>query len=142
MSEHQTAPNGVKLLCNDPDCAGGIHECHTCEGDGWVLDDCFEDSCCCADPESEHDVLECRVCQGKGGWDCPATATEETPCGVLGSAFMETLERRAGAWFDCAECCGDGWKYFADDGEIECHVCHGKGGRNVMRDLAGERKSA
>lgn len=39
-------------------------ECYECGGEGFVLDDCFEDTCCCADPETEHDVIPCPVCAG------------------------------------------------------------------------------
>jgi hypothetical protein len=38
-------------------------ECYECGGEGIVLDDCFEDTCCCADPETEHDMVPCPVCQ-------------------------------------------------------------------------------
>jgi hypothetical protein len=34
-------------------------ECGECGGEGWVLADCFEDTCCCADPELEHGLVRC-----------------------------------------------------------------------------------
>lgn len=40
-------------------------ECYECGGDGVVLDDCFDDTCCCADPE-DHGYVRCHVCGGKG----------------------------------------------------------------------------
>jgi hypothetical protein len=40
--------------------------CSNCDGEGYIVDDCFEDSCCCADPETEHGVITCPTCQGKG----------------------------------------------------------------------------
>ena len=39
--------------------------CWQCGGDGYIVGDCFEDTCCCADPEREHDIIECSVCCGK-----------------------------------------------------------------------------
>ena len=36
--------------------------CWNCGGDGYVLADCFEDTCCCADPELEHDLIPCQYC--------------------------------------------------------------------------------
>lgn len=39
--------------------------CPECGGEGYVLDDCFEDTCCCADPE-EHGYVKCSLCFGKG----------------------------------------------------------------------------
>lgn len=35
-------------------------ECGECGGEGWILGDCFEDTCCCADPESEHGWIRCN----------------------------------------------------------------------------------
>jgi hypothetical protein len=52
------------------DCDGEWHGCPDCEA-GYVLDDCFEDSCCCLHPELDHDVIPCSTCEGKGGWPCP-----------------------------------------------------------------------
>ena len=40
--------------------------CGECGGEGYVLNDCFEDTCCCADPESQHGYSVCPVCKGKG----------------------------------------------------------------------------
>lgn len=40
--------------------------CGECDGYGYVLNDCFEDTCCCADPENEHGYSVCPVCNGKG----------------------------------------------------------------------------
>jgi hypothetical protein len=39
--------------------------CYECGGEGYVLADCFEDTCCCADPESQHGYIVCPVCRGK-----------------------------------------------------------------------------
>jgi hypothetical protein len=39
--------------------------CSTCGGEGQLLAECFEDSCCCADPE-EHGYITCPVCGGSG----------------------------------------------------------------------------
>lgn len=36
--------------------------CYRCDGDGYIVADCFEDTCCCADPELEHDLIVCPVC--------------------------------------------------------------------------------
>jgi len=36
--------------------------CPDCDGDGLMLADCFEDSCCCAEPEMEHDLILCPSC--------------------------------------------------------------------------------
>jgi hypothetical protein len=35
-------------------------ECGKCVGDGWVVADCFEDTCCCLDPENEHGLVRCQ----------------------------------------------------------------------------------
>jgi len=40
-------------------------ECE-CGGDGWIVGDCIEDSCCCADPELEHGLYPCPLCNPKG----------------------------------------------------------------------------
>lgn len=34
-------------------------ECPECGGEGFIEDDCFEDTCCCADP---HDIVPCKTC--------------------------------------------------------------------------------
>lgn len=44
---------------------GEAEECWECGGDGWVVADCFEDTCCCADPETEHGIEPCPNCGGK-----------------------------------------------------------------------------
>lgn len=36
--------------------------CYECGDEGWVLNDCFEDTCCCADPESQHGYRRCSLC--------------------------------------------------------------------------------
>lgn len=41
-------------------------ECWNCGGDGYVLLDCFEDTCCCEDPEEEHGIMECPYCLERG----------------------------------------------------------------------------
>lgn len=38
--------------------------CPYCDGDGFVVADCFEDTCCCAEPELEHDIIPCQHCNG------------------------------------------------------------------------------
>lgn len=35
-----------------------------CGGDGWITDDCFEDTCCCLDPDTQHGVIPCPTCKG------------------------------------------------------------------------------
>lgn len=40
-------------------------DCYECGGEGFVLRDCFEDTCCCADPESSHGYKLCPVCRGR-----------------------------------------------------------------------------
>lgn len=61
------------------ECDGERHECWSCGGEGYVLDDCFEDSCCCADPETDHDTVACEQCSGAGGWPCPLIVVAEPP---------------------------------------------------------------
>jgi hypothetical protein len=56
---------------HDDSCDGERHECHACGGAGYVLADCFEDTCPCADPETQHDLVACETCHGAGGWPCP-----------------------------------------------------------------------
>ena len=58
MSDHQEAD----LMDYEDD----GEECGECGGEGWVLADCFEDTCCCADPESQHGVERCH-CNPKRG---------------------------------------------------------------------------
>ena len=38
--------------------------CYECGGEGFIVDDCFEDTCCCADPELQHGLIPCPVCGG------------------------------------------------------------------------------
>jgi len=33
--------------------------CGECGGEGYVLADCFEDTCCCLFPEVEHGYIRC-----------------------------------------------------------------------------------
>lgn len=40
--------------------------CCECGGEGYIVNDCFEDTCCCADPELEHGVRTCPACHGRG----------------------------------------------------------------------------
>ena len=47
---------------------GEWEECGECGGDGLILDECFEDTCCCADPSRDHDLIDCSTCHGNGGW--------------------------------------------------------------------------
>lgn len=41
--------------------------CFNCGGDGFVVGECFEDSCCCANPELDHDLSPCPYCTVKAG---------------------------------------------------------------------------
>jgi hypothetical protein len=41
-----------------------VESCPDCHGEGYVLADCFEDSCCCANPEEDHDLVPCATCGG------------------------------------------------------------------------------
>ena len=38
--------------------------CWNCGGEGYVLNDCFEDTCCCLDPEEEHGYSPCPIRKG------------------------------------------------------------------------------
>jgi hypothetical protein len=49
----------------DDDCTED-EDCVECGGDGWITDDCFEDTCCCADPETSHGMIPCPNCNPKG----------------------------------------------------------------------------
>lgn len=40
--------------------------CEECGDEGWILDDCFEDTCCCADPETQHGIIPCPMCNPEG----------------------------------------------------------------------------
>jgi hypothetical protein len=51
---------------SDEDLTDFDEVCFDCGGEGYVLADCFEDTCCCADPESSHGYIQCPVCGGKG----------------------------------------------------------------------------
>jgi hypothetical protein len=51
---------GSEFACNCED--DGV--CYECGGDGYVVADCFEDTCCCADPEEEHGLIICPNCRG------------------------------------------------------------------------------
>jgi hypothetical protein len=37
-------------------------DCPECGGEGIILNDCFEDTCCCLDPEEEHGYKDCPYC--------------------------------------------------------------------------------
>jgi hypothetical protein len=39
-------------------------DCPICGGDGWIVDDCEEDTCCCANPECDHNLIRCPRCNG------------------------------------------------------------------------------
>lgn len=41
-------------------------DCPYCDGEGVIVQDCIEDSCCCVDPELEHGVMECWHCATTG----------------------------------------------------------------------------
>lgn len=40
--------------------------CAECDGDGWIIADCGEDSCCCLNPYEQHDWYPCRNCNPRG----------------------------------------------------------------------------
>ncbi len=50
-------------MSDDVDCVEDELTCD-CDGDGWLVGDCFEDTCCCADPELEHDLVPC-ICNAQ-----------------------------------------------------------------------------
>lgn len=68
------AVEGGGGLCGECDAAANLsdfddhepfdddEECYECGGEGFVVDDCFEDTCCCADPETEHGIIPCPNC--------------------------------------------------------------------------------
>lgn len=37
-------------------------ECYECGGEGFILNECFEDTCCCLDPEMSHGYRPCPNC--------------------------------------------------------------------------------
>ena len=37
-------------------------DCPYCDGEGFIVMGCIEDSCCCVDQEEEHGVMECPYC--------------------------------------------------------------------------------
>lgn len=39
--------------------------CWNCGGEGYVLNDCDEDTCCCLDPEESHGYSLCPFCGGE-----------------------------------------------------------------------------
>jgi hypothetical protein len=39
--------------------------CYECGDEGWIIDDCFEDTCCCAD-EEDHGWIPCPLCNPRG----------------------------------------------------------------------------
>ena len=43
-----------------------VDECCDCDGSGWFVADCFEDTCCCLDPETEHGIEPCPTCNPEG----------------------------------------------------------------------------
>ena len=51
---------------NDDDFDPEDDDCYECGGEGWIVDDCFEDTCCCADPDCEHGIIPCPLCNPKG----------------------------------------------------------------------------
>ncbi len=48
------------IFDDEPECCG------ECGGEGYVVADCFEDTCCCAEPELEHGLIRCPTCGGNG----------------------------------------------------------------------------
>lgn len=40
-------------------------ECYECGGEGFIVAECLEDSCCCLDPEEDHGLIPCPVCNSK-----------------------------------------------------------------------------
>ena len=61
-------PAGVTLrdidnLCREPDYEDyDGDDCPDCGGAGWIVDECFEDTCCCIDPELTHNIIPCPTC--------------------------------------------------------------------------------
>jgi len=49
---------------SDPNWFEPDEDCPECGGEGFVLRDCFEDTCCCADPETQHGYKRCPMCGG------------------------------------------------------------------------------
>ena len=52
-----------------PHCEGALvepyefdDECAYCGGEGFIENDCFEDTCCCLDPETSHGFRACPTC--------------------------------------------------------------------------------
>lgn len=41
---------------------GEEYGCYECGGEGWIVADCFEDTCCCADPVESHGLVRCPLC--------------------------------------------------------------------------------
>ena len=37
--------------------------CPQCDDEGYVVAECFEDTCNCLDPELEHDLIPCSLCK-------------------------------------------------------------------------------
>ena len=65
MAGKSAEPNGAKeagMQIVEDDYIDEIgDDCGMCE-DGWMIDDCFEDTCCCAN----HDLVPCPQCNPGG----------------------------------------------------------------------------
>lgn len=83
---------------------GADDECYECGGEGYLVDDCFEDTCCCADPETEHGIIPCPNCGG-----------EIMSAPTLHQNWHEQLIRLNRGGFDIEVCIGP-------DGRIESAV--------------------
>ena len=51
-------PSGMIWLDDD----GQDIDCPECGGEGFIVDDCDEDTCCCADPSASHGLIPCPLC--------------------------------------------------------------------------------
>lgn len=67
----------MKSDCDDAECDGVMHFCYECGGDGFLVAECGEDSCCCRDPEESHGYVTCHICSGAGAWPCPSSGSTE-----------------------------------------------------------------
>lgn len=63
MTHEEETENFIGHLYDENE--DGYSDCE-CGGEGWIVDDCFEDTCCCADPESEHGLIPCPNCNPRG----------------------------------------------------------------------------
>jgi hypothetical protein len=57
MSDVQIYDDSDDRYCEEWDSV-----CTTCGGEGYIVDDCDEDSCCCLNPELDHALIRCPDC--------------------------------------------------------------------------------